>query len=363
MIPAELDYRAPASLEEAIRILSSTPDAKVLGGGMSLIPALKHRLVQPTALVDLTRIPGLDGVSLRDGLVVIGGRATHSAVLGSAAAQKLPVLREAADQIGDLQVRNRGTFAGSLVHADPAADWPAVFLALDGVADVAGPRGLRSIAAKDFFAGMMTSAVASNEIVTEVRLSVGPARSGSAYGSCVSPPPASPSSAWRPTSSSTSEAGSAPGRPRRDRRQRRALPGEEHRSAAPGAGAGREGLPQQLRGDDRSRSDGGSPRQRRIPPPPALGLRRSHAAEGLRAGGRVKIEGHEQVEVAPDLAWRMINDPAVLKACTPGLEILVETRPDHFDAELALQLPLLKGRFTGSVDILSAWSASFCGSG
>lgn len=181
MIPAELDYRAPSSLEEAIQILSTTHDAKVLGGGMSLIPALKHRLAQPSALVDLARIPGLDGVALRDGKVVIGGRATHAAVLASDAAKALPVLREAADQIGDVQVRNRGTFAGSLVHADPAADWPAVFLALDGAADVVGPKGRRTLAAKDFFKGMMTSAVASDEIVTEVRLDAGPARSGAAY--------------------------------------------------------------------------------------------------------------------------------------------------------------------------------------
>ena len=182
MIPADLDYRSPASLDEALTILAATPEAKVLGGGMSLLPALKHRLVQPAALVDLGRIPGLGGVALRDGQVVIGGCATHSAVLASAAAKALPVLREAGEQIGDLQVRNRGTFAGSLVHADPAADWPAVFLALEGEAEVAGRNGRRTVAAGEFFTGMMTSAVAADEILTEVRLSAGGPRSGSAYG-------------------------------------------------------------------------------------------------------------------------------------------------------------------------------------
>lgn len=181
MIPAELDYFAPTSIEEAIAILSSKSDAKVLGGGMSLIPAIKHRLTQPAALVDLARIPNLDRVTVTASHVVIGGRATHAAVGRSDAAKRHPILAETAHVLGDEQVRNRGTFGGSLVHADPAADWPAVFLAVEGEADVVGPKGRRTIPAKSFFESMMTSAVRADEVLVEARLPFGAARTGAAY--------------------------------------------------------------------------------------------------------------------------------------------------------------------------------------
>jgi carbon-monoxide dehydrogenase medium subunit len=181
VIPGAFDYHAPRTLDEAIALLAAAPDTKILGGGMSLLPALKHRMLQPSALVDLGRIAGLDGVTVRDGNVVIGGRATHAAVLESEAARKLPILRETAAVIGDLQVRNRGTLAGSLVHADPAADWPAVFLALEGEAEVVGPKGKRTLASRQFFTAMLTSAVRRDEVLTEVRLPIGPERTGAAY--------------------------------------------------------------------------------------------------------------------------------------------------------------------------------------
>jgi carbon-monoxide dehydrogenase medium subunit len=181
VIPANFEYFAPETLEEAVALLGKHPDSRPLGGGMSLLPALKHRLLQPAALVDLGRIPGLDEIAVRDGKLAIGGRATHSAVLESPAAAALPILRETAAVIGDVQVRNRGTFGGSLVHADPASDWPAVFLALDGEADVVGPKGRRKVAAGQFFTGMLTSAVRHDEVLTEVRLPLDPERTGSAY--------------------------------------------------------------------------------------------------------------------------------------------------------------------------------------
>lgn len=179
MIPAEFDYTAPANLDEALRALA-TKGAKVLGGGMSLIPAMKHRLAQPTLLVDLARIEGLGGVDERRGTLRIGGRVNH-AQLRDYELPELALLRETADVIGDPQVRNRGTLAGSLVHADPAADWPAVFLALEGEAQVVGPGGRRTIPARDFFVSMLTSAVAADEVVTEVALHFERKRAGTAY--------------------------------------------------------------------------------------------------------------------------------------------------------------------------------------
>ena len=181
MIPAEFAYHAPQSLKEAVSILSATADAKVLGGGMSLIPAMKHRLSTPLALVDLQRIPKFDGIRRDRDTVVIGGRATHDAIAQAFATTPPIILRETAQSIGDVQVRNRGTIGGSLVHADPAADWPATFLALDGQAKVTGAGGARTIKAADFFVGMLTTAVNSNDILTEVRLPFLSQRAGTAY--------------------------------------------------------------------------------------------------------------------------------------------------------------------------------------
>ncbi len=181
MIPGEFEYFAPRSLKEALDLLVSKPDAKLLAGGMSLIPALKHRLVSPATVIDLGRIAGLDGIAERAGRVGIGALATHAAVASSPALASLPLFAEAGRVLGDRQVRNRGTFGGSLVHADPAADWTAVFLALGGEAVATGPRGERLIPSAEFFTGMLATALRGDEILTEVRLAPPPPRSGTAY--------------------------------------------------------------------------------------------------------------------------------------------------------------------------------------
>lgn len=181
MIPETFDYFAPRSLKEAIDLLARNSGAKLLGGGMSLIPALKHRLAAASALVDLGRVPDLEGVSEKRGRIAIGGRTTHRALATPGELADVHVIHETAAAIGDVQVRNRGTIGGSLVHADPAADWPAAFLALDGEVVVVGPKGERTIPATKFFTGMLASAPARDEVLTEVRLSVERKRAGTAY--------------------------------------------------------------------------------------------------------------------------------------------------------------------------------------
>ncbi len=181
MIPQEFEYFAPRSLREAVDLLAKHSDAKLLGGGMSLIPALKHRLQTPAALVDLGRVPDLERISEKRGVISIGGRATHASLAVPGELADVHVIHEAAAAIGDVQVRNRGTIGGSLVHADPAADWPAVFLALDGEAVVTGARGERTIPASQFFTAMLQSAVKRDEVLGQVRLSVERKRAGTAY--------------------------------------------------------------------------------------------------------------------------------------------------------------------------------------
>jgi len=181
MIPDNFEYAAPRSLKEALELLGRKPDAKLLGGGMSLIPALKHRLAATSLLVDLGRVPDLEGVSEKRGRISIGARTTHAALAIPGALADVHVIHETAGAIGDVQVRNRGTIGGSLVHADPAADWPASFLALDGEAVVVGPKGERTIPAAQFFTGMLASAPKHDEVLTEVRLSAERKRAGTAY--------------------------------------------------------------------------------------------------------------------------------------------------------------------------------------
>ncbi len=181
MIPENFEYFAPRSLKEAVDLLARRADAKLLGGGMSLIPALKHRLAAAGALVDLGRVPELEGISDKRGAIAIGGRTTHRALMTPGEFKDVHAIHETAGAIGDVQVRNRGTIGGSLVHADPAADWPAVFLALDGEAVVVGPKGERTIPAAQFFTGMLASAPKHDEVLTEVRLKLDRKRAGTAY--------------------------------------------------------------------------------------------------------------------------------------------------------------------------------------
>jgi len=171
MIPATFDYFRPHTLDEALSLLTNHEDAKVLAGGHSLIPAMKLRLAQPKTVIDISRVADLSYVREQDGRIVIGALATHYEIESSALLRdKCPLLSEVAPQIGDVQVRNRGTIGGSLVHADPASDWPAAILALDAELTIAGANGRRTVRAADFFVEMMQTAVQSNEILCEIRV-------------------------------------------------------------------------------------------------------------------------------------------------------------------------------------------------
>jgi aerobic carbon-monoxide dehydrogenase medium subunit len=183
MIPAAFDYIAPQSLDEAMRALADHgKDAKLLAGGHSLLPLLKLRLANPKLLIDLSRIPGLGEISEQDGKIAIGALATHYEIESSELLKKkCPLLPETAREIGDVQVRNRGTIGGSLSHADPAADWPAAILALGGELGLRGPKGRRTLGAEQFFLGPMTTAIEPNEILTEIRMAILGRRTGSAY--------------------------------------------------------------------------------------------------------------------------------------------------------------------------------------
>lgn len=182
MIPAQFEYHAPTSVKEALQLLKTLPDAKLVAGGHSLLPLMKFRLATPANLIDLGRIVGLRGIKEEKGQVVIGGMTTHWMIESSnLLRQKAPLLPETAGQIGDIQVRNMGTIGGSLAHADPAADYPAAVLALEAEMVAEGPHGRRAIAASDFFTGLYATALAPDEILVEVRVPVQPARTGTAY--------------------------------------------------------------------------------------------------------------------------------------------------------------------------------------
>ncbi|MCW5967118.1 MAG: xanthine dehydrogenase family protein subunit M [Blastocatellales bacterium] len=174
MIPSNFEYHAPKSIEAALDLINQYgDDCKILSGGHSLIPVLKLRLAAPAAVIDIGRIPGLSSISLDRDRLRIGALATHASIAASdMLGQLCPLLATTAHQIGDPQVRNRGTLGGSLVHADPAADWPAAILALDASITVRGSAGERHIAANDFFVDMLTSAVQQGEIVTEISVAV-----------------------------------------------------------------------------------------------------------------------------------------------------------------------------------------------
>jgi carbon-monoxide dehydrogenase medium subunit len=168
MITAPFDYEAPESLEEAIRMLHENgEDAKLLAGGHSLLPLMKLRLAAPTILVDLRKLPGLHGIQQSDGGWRIGPMTRHADLENT---NELGVVARAASLIADQQVRNRGTIGGSIAHGDPASDLPTVLLALDGEVTARGPDGERTIAAADLFQDYLTTALAHDEVITEVRL-------------------------------------------------------------------------------------------------------------------------------------------------------------------------------------------------
>lgn len=171
MLPARFDYHRPQTLDEALSLIAQYgEEAKLLAGGHSLIPAMKLRFAAPAKVIDLGRIPDLNSIREEDGLLVVGAMTTHHAIEASALlAEKCPLLPEVASQIGDVQVRHRGTLGGSLAHADPAGDWPAAVLALDAEIVIAGLSGTRTVAAKEFFVDLYQTALQPNEILREIR--------------------------------------------------------------------------------------------------------------------------------------------------------------------------------------------------
>ena len=171
MIPASFEYESPRTLGEALSLLASRADAKLLAGGHSLLPAMKLRVAAPATLIDLGRISGLSYIRNAGDKIAIGAMTTHAEIAGcDLLTAASPLLAETAGHIGDVQVRNRGTIGGSLAHADPAADYPAAILALNAEMVAMSDRGERVIAAKNFFTGLMTTALRPHEILTEIRI-------------------------------------------------------------------------------------------------------------------------------------------------------------------------------------------------
>ena len=181
MIAAPFEYETPATVEDAVRLLSELGDrGRVLAGGHSLIPLMKLRLAQPEVLVDIGRIEGLREVRADGDWLAIGALTTHTQVLADDAVRReCPVLAETAALIGDPQVRNRGTIGGALAHADPAADYPATVLALDAEIVAQGPQGRRTVPVTEFFTGLFSTALAPDELLVEVRVPrLGPGAGG-----------------------------------------------------------------------------------------------------------------------------------------------------------------------------------------
>jgi len=183
MIPPTFDYLQPKTIPEAIALLQQYgDDAKILSGGQSLIPMMKLRIARPAYLIDINRIAGMSYVKEEDGHLKIGGL-TREAELESSplVRSKYPIIVDTARVIADPQVRNLATLAGNLAHGDPANDHPATMLALGAKVIATGPAGARVIPIEDFFLSLFTTALAPNEIVTEIQIPVPPALSGGAY--------------------------------------------------------------------------------------------------------------------------------------------------------------------------------------
>jgi aerobic carbon-monoxide dehydrogenase medium subunit len=189
MIPSAFDYYAANSVDEALKLLAEHGDeAKILAGGHSLLPAMKLRLAAPTVLIDINPIKELSGINVSGGQVRIGALTTYITLYKSEELKSAcPVLGQCVAQIGDPQVRNRGTIGGALVHADPAADMPAVVLALGGSLSVQGPNGTREIDVDDFFVDMLTTALEPDELLTTISIPAVAKGSGAAYAKMVQP--------------------------------------------------------------------------------------------------------------------------------------------------------------------------------
>jgi aerobic carbon-monoxide dehydrogenase medium subunit len=175
MIPAAFEYARPKTIDEALALLAKREDAKVLAGGHSLIPMMKLRLSEPGMLVDIGALGAMSEISYAEGRFTIGALVTHAELAASAELERhAPALWEAANQLGDPQVRNRGTVGGACAHADPSADYPAVMLALDATFTLVGEAGSRDVSAGDFFAGMFETVLGPAEIVRAVSFDAAP---------------------------------------------------------------------------------------------------------------------------------------------------------------------------------------------
>jgi carbon-monoxide dehydrogenase medium subunit len=182
MYPSQFDYFRPASIKEAIGLLGDHPDAKILAGGHSLVPALKLRLAAPSALVDIGRIAELSGIKVTNGAATIGAMTTYRQLQDSAELKSaFPIIAETAYVVGDPAVRSRGTLGGALAHSDPAADFPATMLALNASVKAVGPNGERTIGIDDLFVDLFTTSLDPSEVLTEISIPASPAGSGSSY--------------------------------------------------------------------------------------------------------------------------------------------------------------------------------------
>ena len=183
MIPPRFEYHRPSSVEEAVGLLSSLgSEAKILAGGHSLLPMMKLRFAEPEHLVDINRIPELKGVRVIGDDIVIGAMTSESAVITDPVLNaKVPLLPEAAKNIADPQVRNRGTIGGDIAHGDPANDHPALALACDAIMTIVGPNGTRQVPASEFFLGTYWTALEETDILTEITVKAFPQGAGYAY--------------------------------------------------------------------------------------------------------------------------------------------------------------------------------------
>jgi carbon-monoxide dehydrogenase medium subunit len=189
MYPAPFEYHSPKTLAEALALLEQHGDAgKAIAGSMSLVPMMKLRLVTPAHVIDLRKLPGMVGVWETGGALQIGAMTTHRQIEHDATVRKvMPMMAEAAGNIGDRQVRNMGTIGGSLAHADPSADWPAVTIALDATLQLVSKSGERSVKAEDFIVGPLTTVLQPGELIAQVRIPAAAARTGRAYEKCPHP--------------------------------------------------------------------------------------------------------------------------------------------------------------------------------
>ena len=183
MKPAAFEYVRPGSLNEALQALSyHANNAKILAGGQSLVPMMNLRMVHPAVIIDINRVPGLDGIHIDGKELVVGALARHSTLRESPiVATHCPLMSEAYQYVAHKPVRNRGTLGGNISHADPASEMPAVLLATDSTIVVQSAKGQRKIAAANFFLGLMQTALQTGEMVTEIRIPVAPTNQGWAF--------------------------------------------------------------------------------------------------------------------------------------------------------------------------------------